>query len=61
MQEYGPATETPELRCAFPVTVMTQRVRTESTGVYCWGVVGFWMFGESLPRDEIWAVLAAAV
>eukprot|EP00435_Cladocopium_sp_Y103_P058645 s1118_g20.t1 len=65
MQEYGPATETPELRCAFPVTVAArqkdstdlpryQRVRTESTGVYCWGVVGFWMFGESPCKDEIW-------
>lgn len=44
MQEYGPATETPELRCAFPVSVAArqkdltdlpryQRVRAESSGV----------------------------
>lgn len=73
-QRLGPATETPELVCDFPVSVHLcpsdasieecqtnavnlpsyQRSRTEKTGVRCWGVLGFYMWGAHPCKDEIW-------
>ena len=73
-QRLGPATETPELVCDFPVSVhlcpsdasieecqtnavnlpIYQRSRTEKTGVRCWGVLGFYMWGAHPCKDEIW-------
>ena len=73
-QRLGPATETPELVCDFPVSVHLcprdasieecqtnapnlpsyQRSRDEKTGVRCWGVLGFYMWGAHPCEDEIW-------
>lgn len=33
---------------------MFQRARTEGTGVFCWGVLGFYMWGSHPCEDQIW-------
>lgn len=65
MQEYGPATETPELRCAFPVTVATEgldrstKVSTCASRIYWSVLLGSCGFLDvwGVCKDEIWDCL----
>ena len=69
-QRVEPQTVTPELLCRFPVMVyqcpvggecepnpqlaMFERARTEGSGVFCWGVLGFYMWDTHPCADHIW-------